>query len=305
MKVPSIEYQPDGGVKIVDVGVTDPKPDEVQVEALACGICAWDLYTYRNGSNAPSPAPPGHEGVGKVIKIGSKVEGILEGEIVVARGFAGIHNVPAERALKIPESNIPVERWIVEPVSCVVTGLDHTAMKAGDRIAVVGCGFMGLMLVQALANTLASHLIAVDINNDRLKLAEKFGADKVYHPEDSALKNENRFDTVIDASGSQAGLDLSTELVVRGGLLNLFGWNHGRPAFSGDRWHLGGISVVNSAPGSRIRNPFPPAISLLSKGIIDLNPLITDIVSLSEYPSLLKRVASGDPEYIKGVVKLS
>ena len=57
MKVPSVEYQPNGGVEIIDVEVIDPKSNEIQVEALACGICAWDLYTYRNGSNAPSADP--------------------------------------------------------------------------------------------------------------------------------------------------------------------------------------------------------------------------------------------------------
>ena len=142
------------------------------------------------------------------------------------------------------------------------------------------------------------------MNRDRLTLARSFGVDAVHHPEDAALAAEEPFDCVVDASGAQAGLDLATGLLGRGGVLNLFGWNHGRPTFAGDRWHLGGFTVVNSAPGSRIRDPFPPAIRLIAKRIIDLEPLITHTVPLDSYPDLLAQVAAGDPGYIKGVVTL-
>lgn len=305
MKARSIEYQPGGGVRLVEVAVADPGPGEVQVRAAACGICAWDLFTYRRGSDAASAAPAGHEGVGRVIKVGRGVTGVAEGDAVVARGFATVHNVAAQRAHRIPpDSAIPLQRWIVEPVSCVVTGLDHTPVRAGDRIAVVGCGFMGLMLIQGLVRSCAGHLAAVDVNRDRLELARRFGVDAAYHPQDAALAAEEPFDCVVDASGAQAGLDLATELLARGGRLNLFGWNHGRPTFPGDRWHLGGFTVVNSAPGSQLRDPFPPAIRLLAKGIIDLQPLITHTVPLEDYPDLLAQVAAGDPTYIKGVVTL-
>ena len=304
MKARTIEYQPGGGVHLTETLVADPGPGEVQVRAAACGICAWDLHTYRHGSDAPSAAPPGHEGVGRVLKVGAGVSGLAEGDAVVARGFATVHNIPAERALPIPDVGIPLQRWIVEPVSCVVTGLDHTRARAGDRVAVIGCGFMGLMLLQGLVRSCVSHLAAIDVNRDRLALARRFGVDAAYHPDDAALGGEEPFDCVVDASGAQAGLDLATALLARGGVLNLFGWNHGRPTFAGDRWHLGGFTVVNSAPGSRIRDTFPPAIRLLAKRIIDLEPLITHTVPLDGYPELLARVAAGDPGYIKGVVTL-
>ena len=75
MKARTIEYQPGGGVRLVEVAVADPGPGEVQVRAAACGICAWDLFTYRHGSDVGSAAPPGHEGVGRVIKVGPGVSG--------------------------------------------------------------------------------------------------------------------------------------------------------------------------------------------------------------------------------------
>ena len=68
---------------------------------------------------------------------------------------------------------------------------------------------------------------------------------------------------------------------------------------------LQGLSLVNSAPASKLRDPFPPAISLLEKGIIDLRPLVTHVVPLDQYPQFMQGVTSGQVDgYIKGVVTL-
>ncbi|MDP6114658.1 MAG: zinc-binding dehydrogenase [Planctomycetota bacterium] len=312
MKTTSIRYGKPGSIEIIELDVADPGPGEIQVQGAACGICAWDLYTFKNGADAPSAAPPGHEGMGYVTKIGAEVTGFEEGDRVVGRGFAGAYNMNANAVHRIPsDSELADEHWIVEPVSCVVTGLDHCRLRPADRVAVVGCGYMGLMILQGLAHSFAEQVIAVDVNPQKLKLAEDLGATACFNP--AECENEDLvqelsaldFDVVIDASGAQACLDLSTKIVRRGGLLNLFGWNHGVAQFSGDLWHLKGITVVNSAPGSKLRDTFPPAIRLLHKGIIDLKPLVTHVVTLDEYESLLKQVVNGDQSYVKGVVRLN
>ena len=122
-------------------------------------------------------------------------------------------------------------------------------------------------------------------------------------PQDLKAKE---FDVVIDASGSQAGLDLATDIVKRGGRINLFGWIKGQTAkFDPTRWHMGGFTVVNSSPSSKLRETFGPAIRLIHKGIIDLKPLVTHTSTLEEYPALMKKILDGDESYIKGVVTLS
>ena len=72
MKTQTIRYGENGGVQIIDIDVSDPQAGEVQVQHAACGVCAWDLATFRDGGYAP----PGHEGVGYVTKVGSGVRGI-------------------------------------------------------------------------------------------------------------------------------------------------------------------------------------------------------------------------------------
>jgi len=311
MKTRTTQYLPGGGLEVVSVDVPEPGPGEVQVRGSACGICAWDINTYRSGNQVTWAAPPGHEGIGRVVKVGPGVKGLQEGDRVAAGGFAGLANVPASSAYKMPESELEDIYWLVEPLSCVVTGVDHCDLKIGDRVAVVGCGFMGLLLVQCLARSFAERLVAADVSPERLALASQFGADTVLNPLQAdaeaqiAALQALEIDTVVDASGSQAGFALTQRLVRRGGRINNFGWIHGDVTISGDAWHMLGYTVVNSSPAARLRDPFPTAIRLLAADRIDTRPLVTHVVSLDEMGALLASVAAGqEKRYIKGVVTL-
>ena len=307
MKTQTIRYGENGGVEIIDIDVSDPQVDEVQVQRSACGVCAWDLATFQDGGYAPA----GHEGVGYVTKVGRDVQNIEEGMRVagVALGFDGIKNCPADRMYVLPESDIADEYWIVEPVSCVVTGLDTAPLLPADNVAVIGCGFMGLMFIQALSRFYTNDLIAIDIVEKRLNLAKSLGAELTYNPkeiETSELVSDLKarpIDVVFDCSGKGAGLNLATKIVRRGGHINLFGCVREEVTINGREWHGAAFNLVSSSPGAKIRDPFPPAIRLLERGHIDLRPLVTHIVSLEDYPALLKEATGGGDNYIKGVVK--
>ena len=307
MKARTIRYAGKESVEIIEVDVHDPGAGEVQIEGLACGVCAWDLHVYRNG--ADWPVWPGHEGVARVVKVGPGVGHLREGDLVtgVGLGFTEVQTRSAGGLYVLPKGADAPEKWIVEPVSCVVTGLDHCNLKAGDRIAVVGCGFMGQMFVQALSRSLLDRLIAIDVDPARLEMAQGFGATDVYDARtlDPQSLRDLWIDTVVDCSGTQPGLDLSSKIVKDGGRLNLFGWNHGTGAFPGDVWHMRGITVVNSAPNSAPRDPWPAAIRLLDRKLIDLGPLVSHVVPLEEYPSLLARATTRGSGYMKGVVRLN
>jgi len=306
----TVRYEVDGSVSLVEVDVGDPGPGEIQLTGGGCGICSWDVATARLGDRMVPMAPPGHEGVGYVAKVGSGVSGYAEGDRVAGGGFANVRNVPAGSSYRIPESDLPDECWIVEPVACAVTGIDHCRVRPGQRIAVIGCGFMGLMIIQGLLQHPLDQLVAIDVLQERLDLALSFGVAEVHDPSraDSGELADSLFerdlDVVVDTSGSQAGLDLATRVVRRGGTINLFGWIKGEASFDASVWHLKGLTVVNSAPGAKLRNTFPAAIRMLAKGYIDLRPLVTHQMLLDDYPAAMKQIVAGDPTYIKGVVKL-
>ncbi len=307
----TLRYLDDGSIELFEREVPDPGENEVQVEDGACGICSWDVATAKLGNQMHPMAPPGHEGVGYVAKIGAGVTGFKEGDRVAGGGFANVRNLSSQRVFKIPESDLPDEYWIVEPVSCAVTGIDHCQIQPGNRIVLVGCGFMGLLILQGLLRYPLDDLIVLDIVQSRLDLAQRLGVGEVYNTAEADLQDLSRelksreIDVVVDTSGSQAGLDLSTDIVKRGGRINLFGWLKGQTAsFDPTKWHLGGFTVVNSAPASKLRDTFDPAIRLIHKGIIDLKPLVTHTATLEDYPDLMAQILTGDESYIKGVVTL-
>jgi threonine dehydrogenase-like Zn-dependent dehydrogenase len=312
MKGTTIRYQNDGSIELREVDVADPGIGEIQVAGGACGICSWDIVTAKLGDRMKPMAPPGHEGMGYVVKVGPNVTGFKEGDRIAGGGFATLRNLPAARAYKLPASELADNYWIVEPVSCIVTGLDHCRLRPGDRVVLIGCGFMGLMLLQGLLHSFAEQVTVVDIAPERLALAQQLGATEVYNSaqEDGAELAQSlkarTIDVVVDTSGSQAGLDLAADVVKRGGIINLFGWIKGQTAtFDPTKWHTGGFTVVNSSPSSQLRDPFPPAIQLLHKGIIDLRPLVTHVAPLQEYPTLMGQILAGDKGYVKGVVTLA
>ena len=147
------------------------------------------------------------------------------------------------------------------------------------------------------------------ITGSRRHLARQFGVAEAFNsadgnPDLTADLQTRDFDVVVDASGSQAGLQLSTDIVRTGGRLNLFGWIKNRSTVDTNAWHLKGITVINSSPNSKLRDTFPPAIRLIHQGVIDLKPLVTHVTPLSTYPALMQNILQGDPTYIKGVVTL-
>ncbi len=308
----TMRYHDNGAIELLEVPVSDPAEGEIQVQGGACGICSWDIATARYGKEMHPMAPAGHEGVGYIAKIGKGVTGFKEGDRVAGGGFTTLRNLASQRVYKIPDSPLADEHWIVEPVSCAVTGLDHCRLRAGERVAVIGTGFMGLLILQGLLHMPTDQLVAIDINQDRLNLAQQLGVPEIFNSATTEraelvqLLKAREFDVVVDTSGHQAGLDLATDIVKRGGLINLFGWLKGKTAtFDPTKWHTGGFTVVNSAPASKVRDPFPPAIRLIHQGIIDLRPLVTHVVPLVEYSSLMEEILSGEPSYVKGVVKLA
>ena len=312
MNANTMRYRDDGSIDLIEVPIQDPKDDEVQLQGGACGICSWDIVTAKLGNQMKPMAPPGHEGIGYVAKVGRAVSGLKEGDRVAGGGFANLRNLPAKAVYKIPDSDLADEFWVVEPVSCAVTGLDHCRIRPGDRVAMIGTGFMGLLILQGLLHTPISQLVAIDVVQDRLDLAKKLGVKETFNAaqiDKTQLVQElkpREFDVVVDTSGNQAGLDLATDITRRGGLINLFGWIKGAHAtFDPTKWHGGGFTLVNSSPSSQLRDPFPLAIRMMHQGIFDLRPLVTHVATLTDYPALMDKIVHGDTRYVKGVIRLS
>src|SRR3954452_13823621 len=109
MKCRTIRYLPKGGVELIETSVTDPQAEEVQIRALACGVCAWDVHVFKNGVDWPTC--PGHEGVGQVIRVGERVNRFKEGDWVtgIGMGFTEVCNMSQYNLHHVPQNGTTPE----------------------------------------------------------------------------------------------------------------------------------------------------------------------------------------------------
>ncbi len=222
-----------------EVPAPQPGPDDVLVRVRAAGICHSDVH-YRNGVSPTGPLPitPGHEVAGTVEKAGERAGAFASGDRValhymltcgrceycargteqfcvagrmigkhVDGGYAELISVPARSVVRVPDA-VPLEHAAVVMCSTATSfhALRKARLAAGERVAVVGAGGLGLSAVQLARASGAAAVIAVDVNPDRLAQAERLGAIPV---------DARRGDPVMavrDLTGG-AGVDVALELI--------------------------------------------------------------------------------------------
>ncbi len=261
-------------------------PGEVLVKTVACGVCEGDVFHYRNRANMePAETMMGHEASGVVEKIGANVTALKIGDMVTALGgaYAEYFAIPAEHLAKLPAGVDP--RWVLgEPVSCVIHAGNRFGIRLGDRVAVVGCGFMGLVCLMVARMQGAAFACAIETIPWRLKTARQFGADAAVNPEgrttEDFLKEFGEFDVVIEAAGVQAAVDWCGDLVKKHGRIVLVGYhqsNGGMRTVNMKQWNYKAIDVVNG----HVRRvdeklaAMKAGVDLMSAGRLNIKPLVT------------------------------
>jgi threonine dehydrogenase-like Zn-dependent dehydrogenase len=320
MKTEGLFYAAPGRVELREIEVGDPGPDQVQVELQVTGVCAYDLSLFQGllPSNLSFPFLHGHEGVGVVRKLGGKVSGLAAGDRVAVMGnasrlFGRLANVDTSLAARVTEEPREPEVWLAEPVACVVNGLEWSRLVPGDRLAVVGTGFMGLLFLQGLRRSLCAEIVGIDIDERRLGLARECGASEVVHPQTPegerrlAELEKDPLDVVVECAGSQAALDLSYRILRPAGVLNISSSHRGSGRRSVDvyEWHHKGIAVFNTSP--KIAPDFPRVfrrtVKLMERGAFDLRPLITHRAAPGEAQALFELATARGEGYVKGIVQ--
>jgi threonine dehydrogenase-like Zn-dependent dehydrogenase len=316
MTTQSLWYLGERRVEIREVEIPEPGSQEVLVGLEACGLCKWDIRAYlgKFGSHQPYPFSAGHEGVGRIAKVGSGVRGLQEGQRVA------LHELPvgrpggallARHALRsmhqlavIPEDGEPAYRWIVEPVACVLNGIGNSGLKPGDKAAVVGTGYMGLLIVQGLRRSLTGKIFATDIAPERLRLAEGFGADECRTPDSLPPELKGSFDLVFETAGTTEALILAQSLLKSGGTAVIFAWHDHLQTFDLDRWHVNSWRFLNLGPemNPHFGDLYPAAISLMANSTFSNRKLINHTAALESAQELFETAAEGRNGYIKGAV---
>ena len=260
-------------------------PGEIAVRTLALGICEGDLFHYRMRQEmGDEPLLLGHEGTGIVTDIGQGVNGLTIGDRVTTLGgpYATCYNVPAEMAVRLPEKMDPVYA-LGEPLACCVHASARFGVRPGDRVAMIGCGFMGMVCMQLARMQGAAEITAIAPLAWRRAIALALGADTAYAPDAvPALSDalQSRFDVVIEATGVQSGLDLVAPLTRQHGRAILIGYHQtseGIRQVDMQQWNFKALDIIN---GHVRRNDeklqaMRSALALLDAGLLRIEPLVT------------------------------
>ncbi|MCX8183324.1 MAG: zinc-binding dehydrogenase [Crenarchaeota archaeon] len=303
-----------GRIDIVEEEIPSLGKEDVLIKVRACGICTGDLYGF---SGYPVwfklPSPLGHEPAGEVVEAGANVTRFSKGDRVAALGGPGFSDfvlVNESQVEKIPD-NVPFEYAIGEPLACVVNAVRLVNPKFGDNVAVVGTGFMGLLLIQALGRLCLRNLVGIDVINERLRLAEHYGASIALNPKEKdvgeetlAITEGKGFDIVIEATGNPGGVGLATKLVKQKGRLAIFSYHPNPVSVDLREWDSKGLEVIMTSPSRAedMRENFKIAVGMLSKGVFNLERLITHKWILNDIQKAFEYASKKPSDYIKGVI---
>jgi threonine dehydrogenase-like Zn-dependent dehydrogenase len=287
--------------------IRTPGAGQVSVEVLACGVCASESHAWE-GPLAEYPVALGHEPVGIVEALGRGVTRVTVGDRVTGRAgpaFAD-HLIADEHDLVAVPPGLSLADSIGEPLGCVVEALRRTRVGSGDAVAVVGTGYMGLLMCDLLRIGDAGRVVAIDPREDARAAALELGADEAVEPGDSRIDDlGGSIDVAIEATGTQAGLDIATDLVREHGVLSILGFHQGnRRSVALETWNWKAIDVVNAHVRRRdlLDDAIRRGLELARSGRIRPGRLVTHRFHLEELDRAFEALASKPRGFIKAIV---
>jgi len=318
MKTEALWYLGERSVELREMDIPEPKANEALVEIEMCGMCSWDVLAFAGkfGKFHPYPFAAGHEGVGKVIRVGDSVSSVKVGQRVACHevpigtpggALMARHAIRSEDKMTvIPENPIPLKYWVVEPVVCIVNGLVYAQIQPGDAVALVGAGYMGLIFAQGLAKTLAREVVAFDVDEKRLALAQGFGVTQTVKIDTGVIPEEFRrhFDVVIETAGRPTSMETALSIAKTGAIIENFAWHHHTHEFDLDAWHTNAWRILNIQPSvnPHFGDLFPRTVDLMINGTFSNERLITHWAPVEKAKDIFSIALDKREGYMKGAI---
>jgi len=321
-------------IQVEEVPPRPPQPGEVGVRIEAALTCGTDLKVYRRGYHARMIVPPavfGHEFSGVISELGEGVTGWSVGERVVAANsapcgacyfcqhrqenlcddllflngaYAESIVVPArvvqKNLLRLKATTPFPDAALVEPLACVVQGVEDSALQAGQSVLVVGSGPIGLMLV-ALAKHLGCRATLAGRGQARLETARRLGADEVVDVAGQAdlvaairAHQVPGWDVVIEAVGKPEVWGACLRLVRKGGLVNFFGGCSSGTSLSLDTALMHYSSLTLRASFHHTPHAIRRALDLIEMGVVRAVDFVDGNCPLKHLPDLFRKMAAGN-----------
>lgn len=290
--------------------------DELIVSIKACGVCHSELHQWEEKiSTLDYPRFIGHEASGIVKKIGDKITNFKIGDRVAlwifGKGFAEEVTVKENQCFKINDE-ISFEEALAEPISCTTNALLKTDVKIGDTVALVGTGFMGLILLQQLKFQGTANIIAIDVRDEILELASELGAQFTLNPlrddiykEIKQITNNVGVDVAFEVGGVQATLDIVPNITRMEGKIVIFGYHPGKRILNDlGYWNWMAFDIINGhfrnmetiLDGSR------RGLNMLNTHKISMKRLITHKFRLVEIEDAFMAAKNKPSGFVKAVI---
>lgn len=323
--------------------VPEIAPDEVLVQVKSVGICGSDVHGMdgSTGRRIP-PIIMGHEAAGIIVEKGSAVKnwemgdrvtfdstiyplndwytlkglynlsdnrmvlGVSPGEYRRHGAFADYVNIPQHILYRIPDKVTFTQAAMVEPVAVAAHAIELTPITWNDSVIVVGTGMIGLFVIQVLRSKGCGKIFAVDIEDDKLSLAKKFGADYTFNPNRdkikekiSALTSGRGADHAFEVVGIEDTIDSAVESVRKGGTVTLVGNLSPAVRFPLQKIVTRQIRIQGSCA---ICGEYQAVLDMIANRKIDVDSLLSAEAPLSEGASWFERLYKREPGLIKVVL---
>lgn len=312
-----------------------PTDESILVRVEACSICGTDVKLYTKGNpRVTEPRIPGHEIYGVVEHVPPSVRGLAPGEAVLIApavgcglcreclngatnmcadlqtigidydgGFAEYVEVPLRarpNIVKVPDGIPPEHVPLAEPLACCINGQEQVKIGLGETVAVIGMGPIGSLHVMLAKLQGATQIIAVDIAQDRLRLAGEVGAthtvcssevDPVQAVRD--LTGGEGADVVIVAAPVPQVQAQALEMCRRRGRVLFFaGLPRGTTVtLDTNLIHYGQIRIEGSHASTAAQNAL--ALRLITSGAVPVGRLVTGVLPLHRVNEAFERAISG------------
>jgi L-iditol 2-dehydrogenase len=308
-----------GDVRVADEPRRTPRPGESLVRIEAVGLCGSDLHWFADGgigdTTLSHPVVPGHEFAGVVE--GGPLDGrrvavdpalpcgrcrlCLEGHhnLCPQTGFAGHGDRdgglqsqlawPTEALHPLPDGFDGVTGALLEPLGVAIHAFDLGHVPLAADVAVLGCGPIGLLIIQVARAAGARVVLATDPLPHRREAARHAGAEAAVAPDELPGV---QVDVTFEAAGAQDAVDAALALARPGARVVLAGIpSDDRTSFSASLARRKGLTIVMSR---RMKSVYPRAVSLAQRGLVDLAGLVSHRFPLDRAAEAFATAAARD-----------
>lgn len=320
---------------VIDVPMPVPGAGQALIKVAGCGLCHTDLHYVDHGVETFKKPPLilGHEIAGTVTALGPSANGksrtavgdrVLVPSVLscghcsfcrqgrenlcadltmlgnnIDGGYAEYVVVPAAELVPVPD-DLPLEQACVvaDALSTPYHAVKHRGkVRVGDTVAVVGCGGVGLNLVQC-AVVSGARVIAIDLNDQRLITARALGAAEAINPAtvervDKAVRSltNGGVDVAFEAIGNPKTIELAFGLLRRGGRLCVVGYSAEPVTLSAARLMYYELEVAGSLGCGA--GEYPEIMALVRAGTLRLDPIVSGTLPLADINEGLDRLRRG------------